>query len=237
VREEVVSVVSHDLRNPLGVVAGAADLLLDLPLEDAERQKQARIIRRSAQRMGRLIEDLLDIARIEAGALVVRPVVEEPGELLSEIQATYASQAKERGVTLEVVLEPDIPSARMDPDRIHQALANLVTNALKFTPAGGCVTLAAGERGEGWIVLSVSDTGPGIPQGMGDRLFDRFWQANRHDRTGSGLGLAIVRGIAEAHGGSVEVTSRPGDGATFSLRLPADPDRQPDAARERVTGA
>jgi PAS domain S-box-containing protein len=235
VREEVVSVVSHDLRNPLGVVAGAADLLLDLPLGEAERQNQARIIRRSAQRMGRLIQDLLDIARIEAGALVVRPTVEGPEGLLEEIHATFAPQAEERAVALEVEVEPDVPAALVDADRIHQALSNLVSNALKFTPPGGRVTLRArGDEDDGWIVLSVSDTGPGIPDEVRHRLFDRFWQASRHDRTGSGLGLAIVRGIAEAHGGRVEVSSRPGEGATFSLHLRAAVDRLPDSAAGKV---
>jgi PAS domain S-box-containing protein len=236
VREEVVSVVSHDLRNPLGVVAGAADLLLDLPLGEAERIKQADIIRRSAQRMGRLIQDLLDVARIEAGALVVRPVVEGPKGILDEIHGVFAPQAEEKGVELEVDIDPGIPPALVDADRIHQALSNLVANALKFTPSGGKVTLSAHEGEEGWIVLSVSDTGPGIPDHMKGRLFDRFWQASRHDRTGSGLGLAIVRGIAEAHGGSVEVLSKKGAGATFSLRLRAATERMADPAAGRAAG-
>ena len=237
VREEVVSVVSHDLRNPLGVVAGAADLLLDLPLGEAERRKQALIIRRSAQRMGRLIQDLLDIARIEAGALVVRPAVERPRGLLEEIHATFGSQAEERAVTLDLDIAPNVPPALVDADRIHQALANLVANALKFTPPGGRVTLRARrDEVDGWIVLSVSDTGPGIPDEVRDRLFDRFWQASRHDRTGSGLGLAIVRGIAEAHGGRVEVSSRMGEGATFSLHLRSVAARLPDAPAGKVAG-
>lgn len=230
VREEVVSVVSHDLRNPLGVVAGAADLLLDLPLEEPERRKQADIIRRSAERMGRLIEDLLDMARIEAGALVVRPVVEDPRELLDEVRAEFDRQAAERGLSLAVSIETGTPQVLADADRIHQALANLVSNALKFTPEGGAVTLSAAPGDEGWIVLSVADTGPGIPEDTRDRLFDRFWQASRHDRTGSGLGLAIVRGIAEAHGGSVDVISEPEEGATFCLRLPAAGPRSRPAA-------
>jgi PAS domain S-box-containing protein len=204
-RDEVVAIVSHDLRNPLGVVAAAADLLLDLPLDEVERREQAAIIARSAGRMTRLIEDLLDVARIEAGALLVRTAPEEAGPILDEIQAVFRAQAKEKGVTLETVVAEGTPPARADRDRIIQALSNLVGNALKFTSAGGTVTVAAGPV-EGGVALTVSDDGPGIPREEQGQLFDRFWQANRHDRQGAGLGLAIVRGVAEAHGGRVDVS-------------------------------
>lgn len=220
VREEVVSVVSHDLRNPLGVVAGAADLLLDLPLGEEERAKQADIIRRSAQRMGRLMEDLLDVSRIEAGALVVRPVVQSVNEILEEAQDFFAPQAERQDVRLRVDTPAPIPNVLADPDRVQQALANLLANALKFSPAGSEVVLGAGVRDGAAVALTVTDHGPGISKEDQERLFDRFWQASRHDRTGSGLGLAIVRGIAEAHGGTVEVSSEPGGGARFALVLP-----------------
>jgi len=249
-RDEVVSIVSHDLKNPLGVVAGAAELLLDLPLEPEERDNQARIIRRSAERMGRLVGDLLDVARMEAGAMVVRQTAEPVGPLLEEVYENFTPWATERGISLELEVDDQLSTARMDPDRIHQALSNLLGNALKFTPEGGRVTLggrlgsgeeevsgvhsgtrriAPGEPGENGseggslasVVLSVSDTGPGIDPEDAEYLFDRFWQASRDDRTGAGLGLAIVRGIAEAHGGRVEVDSTPGEGATFRVILPA----------------
>ncbi|HSG07963.1 MAG TPA: ATP-binding protein [Longimicrobiales bacterium] len=224
VREEVVSVVSHDLRNPLGVVAGAAELLLDLPLGDAERRNQAEVIRRSAQRMGRLIDDLLDVARIEAGALVVRPVALSPNEILTETGSVFAPQALQAGIELRAQVEGGLPDILVDPDRVQQALANLVGNALKFTPRGGRVTLGAHPAGGGRVALWIRDTGPGMPEEDLDRVFDRFWQASRHDRTGSGLGLAIVRGIAEAHRGTVEVSSRLGEGATVTLTFPSPPE-------------
>jgi signal transduction histidine kinase len=222
VREEVVSIVSHDLRNPLGTVAAAADLLLDLPLDDEERKKQANIIKRSAERMSRLIGDLLDVSRIEAGALVVRPALEDPRGVLEEARSIFAPQAETKGITLEVKVEPDVPSVMLDRDRILQALSNLIGNSLKVTEAGGCITMGAAlvSEGEG-VSISVTDTGPGIPEDAMDRLFDRFWQASRHDRTGSGLGLAIVRGIAEAHHGSVWVYSEVGHGAAFHIVLPS----------------
>jgi signal transduction histidine kinase len=220
VREEVVSVVSHDLRNPLGVVAAAADLLLDLPLDEPERRQQAEIIRRSAERMGRLVENLLDMARLEAGALVVRPAAQGALEILAEVEAYFGPQARDRGVALQVQVGRGVPLVLADPDRVQQALANLVANALKHSPEGGKVVLGAHEHPSGGVALTVRDEGPGIPAEDLPHLFDRFWQASRHDRTGTGLGLAIVRGIAEAHGGSVEVASELGKGALFSLVLP-----------------
>jgi PAS domain S-box-containing protein len=231
VREEVVSVVSHDLRNPLGVVAGAAELLLELPLEERERKRQAEIIRRSAERMRRLVENLLDVARIEAGALVVRAAARSPAEILADVEAFFRSQAEERGVALASVVPPGLPDVLADPDRTQQALANLVANALRFSPAGGRVTLGCHASGEGWVALTVEDQGPGIPAEDVPHLFDRFWQASRDDRTGSGLGLAIVRGIAQAHGGRVEVWSEPGVGTRFTLILPCAADA---ASREEL---
>ncbi len=228
-REEVVSIVSHDLRNPLGVVAAAADLILELPLSEAERKNQAEIIRRSATRMGRLIEDLLDVARIEAGALRVRTEVQDPGDVLEEIRTVFAPQAVERGIRLEIEAGSDVPHARMDRDRVIQALTNLLDNALRFTPEGGRVTVST-SRKDGGVAFSVSDTGPGIAEQALAHLFDRFWRGERNDRKGAGLGLAIVRGIAEAQGGSVEVESRPGEGATFTLRLPTANASEPTPA-------
>ena len=219
-RDEVVAIVSHDLRNPLGVVAAAADILLDLPLDEDERREQASIIARSAGRMGRLIEDLLDVARIEAGALVVRTAQEDAEPILEELEAVFGAQAKDKGVRLETMVAPGTPPARADRDRVIQALSNLLGNALKFVPAGGRVVVAASAVEDG-VALTVSDDGPGVPEEEQGRLFDRFWQAERHGRTGAGLGLAIVRGIAEAHGGRVDVVSSSDEGASFSLILPA----------------
>jgi PAS domain S-box-containing protein len=218
-RDEVVAIVSHDLRNPLGVVVAAAELLIDLPLDEDERRNQSSIIARSAARMGRLIEDLLDVARIEAGALVVRTAPEDAEPILEEIESVFDLQARERGVTLQVRVADGTPPAQADRDRVIQALSNLVGNALKFTPEGGTIQVSAEGAGD-HVSFSVSDDGPGVPPDVQDKLFDRFWQAERHDRTGSGLGLAIVRGIAEAHGGHVDVDSEAGHGARFSLVLP-----------------
>ena len=217
-RDEVVSIVSHDLRNPLGVVAGAADTLIELPLDREERERQATIIARSASRMSRLIEDLLDVSRIEAGAFVVRPSAEEPISVLEEIRDMFEVQAEEAQVALAVGPVCDV-LVRMDHDRVVQALANLVDNALRFTPEGGVVTLGGEVLDQETVSLSVSDTGVGLTQDALDNLFSRFWQAEGDRKGRAGLGLAIVKGVIEAHGGEVLVESEPGVGSTFRLVL------------------
>ncbi len=229
-REDVVSIVSHDLRNPLGVALAAADLLLDLPLDENQRRRQAQIISRSGRRMLRLIEDLLDVARIEAGALVVRPSQEELIPILKEVRDVFSDQATARSLKLEVADSEGEPRARVDRDRIIQAVSNLLDNAVRLTPEGGCITLAAREVDDDAYV-TVTDTGPGIAPEMLDRLFDRFSQDERGTSGAAGLGLAIVKGVAVAHDGDVTVTSRRGQGATFTLRLPK---RGPAAGEEGV---
>ena len=217
-RDEVVSIVSHDLRNPLGVVVGAADTLIELSLDREEREKQAKIIARSASRMSRLIEDLLDVARIEAGAFVVRPSAEEPISVLEEVRDMFEVQADEAQVSLTVGPVSNV-LVRMDHDRVVQALANLVDNALRFTPEGGMITLSGETLDESTVSLSDSDTGVGLAQHALDNLFSRFWQAEGDKKGRAGLGLAIVKGVIEAHGGEVRVESDPGIGSTFHLVL------------------
>jgi PAS domain S-box-containing protein len=217
-REDVISIVSHDLRNPLGVVLAASDLLLDLPLDERERRRQAEVIRRSGKRMLGLIEDLLDVARIEAGVFVVRPSREKLLPILDEARGMFADRAAQRGIVLDVEQVVPDPVARVDRDRILQALANLVDNALRHTPEGGRVALSAQEA-DGFVEVSVKDNGPGIASERIATIFDRFAQG-RDGGGAAGLGLAIVKGVAEAHGGSASVVSEPGRGATFTIRVP-----------------
>jgi PAS domain S-box-containing protein len=218
-REDVVSIVSHDLRNPLGVALAAADLLLDLPLDEKQRRRQAEIIRRSGKRMQSLIEDLLDVSRIEAGVLVVRPSQEDLAQILEEARALCEDQANLRGIRLELEPGLDDPKARVDRDRILQALTNLLDNAIRVTPEGGCVRLSARAEGD-HVLLTVADTGPGVPPEMLGRLFDRFTMTDDDQGGSTGLGLTIVRGVAVAHDGEVRVQSEPGRGAAFTLHLP-----------------
>jgi PAS domain S-box-containing protein len=217
-REDVVSIVSHDLRNPLGVVLAAADLLLDLPLDEVERRRQAQVIRRSGECMQSLIEDLLDVARIEAGAFVLHVSTEELLPILEEVHTLFEDQARTKRIRLEVADCATEPKARIDRDRIIQALANLLDNALRLTPEEGRVVLAVEER-DGCVELSVSDDGPGIEPELLERLFDRFAQSSSSGG-GAGLGLAIVKGVAVAHGGEVTADSIRSEGATFTIRLP-----------------
>lgn len=220
-REDVVSIVSHDLRNPLGVVLAASDILLDLPLDEAERRKQAEVIHRSGKRMQHLIEDLLDVARIEAGALVLRPSREQLLPILEEARDLFLDQAQRRGIRLALGAEAAQggASARVDRDRLLQALANLLDNALRHAPEGGRVTLSVHAE-EDFVDLTVTDDGPGIAPEYLATLFDRFSQSSGDGAGAAGLGLAIVKGVAEAHGGSASVESELGRGATFRIRLP-----------------
>ncbi len=217
-REDVVSIVSHDLRNPLGVALAAADLLLDLPLNEEKRRRQAEIIRRSGKRMQSLIEDLLDVSRIEAGIFVVRPSQEDLSPIIEEAVALFALQASSRSIDLRVdTVGPVL--ARVDRDRIIQALSNLLDNAVRLTPEGEQVVVTARVGGP-WVRISVRDTGPGVSPDIAGRIFDRFSQGAGRDSGSAGLGLAIVKGVAEAHDGTAEVTSIPGQGSTFTLRVP-----------------
>ena len=218
-REDVVSIVSHDLRNPLGVALAAADLLLDLPLDEGQRRRQAKIIARSGRRMQNLIEDLLDVARIEAGALVVRPSLEELVPILEEARDVFLPQAERKGLELFVEAGEGELEARVDRDRIMQALANLLDNAIRLTREGGRVVLGVEDAGAE-LLLTVSDDGPGIAPKLLEGLFDRFSQSDAAGKGGAGLGLAIVEGVATGHRGTVSVDSRVGEGSTFTLRLP-----------------
>lgn len=223
-RDEVLAVVSHDLRNPVGTIFTTASLLLDMDIPPERTREHLVGVKRSAQRMNRLIQDLLDVTRLEAGAMALHSARFPLAELLDDVVSAHRRQAEDRGVELRVLPAPEGGEGWGDRDRVYQALANLVENGLKFTPEGGVVEVGVRYDGPHTdTVLRVSDSGPGIPAHDLDRMFDRFWQASRKDSRGAGLGLSIVRGIAEAHRGRVWVESEEGKGASFFFRLPAAP--------------
>ena len=221
-RDEVLGVVSHDLRNPLSVISMCTRVLLENPPEgDTERRELLSTIDESAQWMQRMIRDLLDVSIIEAGALSIERHSEDVAPIVERAVEMFAAQAAERSVMLYEDVPPDVPPVNADAGRLLQVLANLIANAVKFTQAGGKVTVAAALEND-QVVISVADTGPGIPAEHLPHIFERYWHARRTARTrGSGLGLAIVKGIIDAHGGRVAVTSDVGRGSTFTVSLPA----------------
>jgi signal transduction histidine kinase len=176
------------------------------------------MIVRSVERMNRMIQDLLEVAKLEAGRLgmATRPV--DVAALIAEAEETLRPLAAERSIRLESAVARGLPAVTADADRVLQVIGNLVSNAIKFTPAGGRITLAAAHAGDE-VRFAVTDTGCGIPSDHLSRVFRRFWQADRTDRRGIGLGLAISEGIVQAHGGRIWVESRVGVGTTFFFTL------------------
>ena len=230
VRDEVLGIVAHDLRSPLNSISlwtqvverqiqkqGSADL-------QTRSQEALGSIASACRRMSRLIQDLLDVARLEAGRLSLNVSPQTPASLLRE--AMDSARPEATGLQLHLEAPPDAPPVLADRDRLLQVFSNLLGNAMKFTPAGGEIQVGARVEDE-QVLFYVRDTGPGIPAGSLAHIFDRFWQANRTDRRGAGLGLSIARGIVEAHGGRLQVESEPGRGSTFSFTVPAVPRAKP----------
>jgi signal transduction histidine kinase len=221
-RDDTLAAISHDLRNGLNTVLTAAGLLLrSLPPDDAGRRDRRHVeaIRRSAERMNRLIGDLLDVASIEAGRLFVEPRSEPVRPMLQEALAACRDQAREKSLTVEQSngsVEIDVVC---DRERVLQVLGNLIGNAIKFTPDGGSVRVNA-EQLDAEVLFSVRDSGIGVSPKQLPHVFDRFWQATPKARLGSGLGLTIAKGVVEALGGRIWVESRPGEGTTFFFTLP-----------------
>lgn len=218
-RDEVLAIVAHDLRTPLDAILTSVAFLMDVEHSEEERRRLLSVIRRSASGMHRLIDDLLDVARMESGAFAVDLHPCDLGALARDVVEQFRRQAANAGLALECHIESDSIVATADRHRIAQVLQNLIGNALKFTPAGGRVTVDVTRGDTGGVRCSVVDTGAGIAPDDLSRLFERFWQARRDRRGGAGLGLAIARGIVEAHGARLEVDSDLGAGSTFFFHL------------------
>jgi len=219
-REDLLAIVSHDLRNPLGVVLASTSLLLksNLPPDKQERaRRQVEAIQRAGNRMNRLIRDLLDFASIQAGRLSVSLRPQDVAAMVTEVLDVMEPLASPKGQHLVADVAPGL-AIRCDHDRVIQLFSNLVGNAIKFTPDGGTITVRAVSESDG-VRFSVSDTGPGIPREELAHVFDRYYQAQRKNRDGIGLGLSIARGIVEAHGGRIWAESEEGKGSTFSFTL------------------
>ncbi len=219
-RDAVLGIVAHDLRNPLYGISLALDLLCRR-VGGPERRNQRPIeaIRRQVARMNRLIQDLLDVARLDAGALTIRPDRVPADKLVLEAEESQRPIIAAASLDLRTDIQAGLPDLWADRDRLLQVFENLVGNAAKFTNPSGRVTIGAATR-EHDILFWVADTGAGIPAEHVEHLFDRFWQASRTDRRGAGLGLPIAKGIVEAHGGTMWVESHLGVGTTFYFTIP-----------------
>ena len=229
-RDEMVAFVSHDLRDPLQSISAATATLRREP-QTEENAESLKSIERASTQMQRLVQDLLDISLIEAGRLLIdREEVDLP-DLMLELQTLVFPQIKAKNARLETRLAADSPRVSIDRHRILEVLLNLIGNSLKFGAAGGLVTVGV-ERKEDAVRFWVQDTGAGISPEQLDRIFDRFWRADRG--AGAGLGLSVAKGIVEAHGGRIDVTSQVGAGSTFFFTLPLQPATDGSSARQRL---
>ena len=219
-RDDMMAVVSHDLRDPLQAIS-AATATLRLERQSAGNTESLESIALASAQMRLLVQDLLDISLIEAGRLPIHREQVALPELMLEAQTLLQPQVEDKNTRIETRLVVNLPTISVDRHRILQVLLNLLGNAVKFGSAGGRVTLGA-ERQDDAVRVWVEDTGPGISVEQQDRVFDRFWRADRYAGAGVGLGLAVARGIVEAHGGRIGLTSRLGAGSTFFFTLPLD---------------
>jgi signal transduction histidine kinase len=211
--------ISHELRTPLTSIQGFAQAIADGEATGAAITPAANIIQRESRRLMRMVEGLLQVARLQSGAQDLAKERVDPAQLLATARAALEPQAHDAGVRL--VFEPsDLPTMRGDPDRLAQLFLNLIDNAVKHSPRGGAVVVQ-GSRSDGQLLVTIRDEGSGLPQGADKRLFRRFYRGdNAAQRDGAGLGLAIAQAIAEAHGGSISARNVDAGGAEFTVKLP-----------------
>ena len=224
-KAEFLSIASHELKTPINVILGYVQLMVEEVYGTiSEKQREVlHTVESQARSLARLTKNLLDIGRFDAGGGTVSPRAIELRALLVELEMAFRVLAEQRGVTLNVTWADDAPhEVQWDPDRMSEVLGNLLGNAVKFTPSGGCVSLRVDKAGDG-VVIEVRDTGAGIPPDQLPHIFEKFYQADNQasaSQRGTGLGLAIAKGIVEAHKGTITVESTPGVGTVFTLVLP-----------------
>jgi signal transduction histidine kinase len=221
-RDDFMGIVSHDLLNLLNAMIGISSLIEKEAAQENHVERvvaHARRVQRSGVRMRRLVGDLVDVASIEAGMLAVTRTVGDPADVVTEAVETFHAEAAASGISLTAEIAPGVPAVAFDAARILQVLCNLLSNALKFTPAQGSIVVRL-ERRDDDIVCCVSDTGEGIPDDKLEVVFDRFVQLTKHDRRGVGLGLFISKCIVQGHGGRIWVENGIGRGSTVCFTLP-----------------
>ena len=222
-RDDFLGIVSHDLRNLLGgIVLAARHIAVVAKGGDADAAilSGSERIERYAARMNRLVGDLLDVAAIESGNLSVMPVQGDAMAAVTEAIERFEAEAATAGLSIEGPVDGPPLITAFDHDRLLQVLVNLIANAVKFTERGGAIRIG-GARDKAGVRITVTDTGRGISPEQYAAVFERFWQAGHADRRGLGLGLYISKSIVEAHGGTLDVESTPGEGSTFTISLPA----------------
>jgi len=225
-KAEFISVASHELKTPLNVIGGYAELLDDGVYGDVSEEQREALdsIRDQTRVLTDLVNQILDISRIEAGGFHVERMDVESRELFGAVRRMFEPLAKQKGIQFDVVVDDGFPTRiHADPDRLrNEVLGNLLSNAFKFTPEGGEIRVDARSGTDGDLVIHVRDSGSGIPEEQLGFIFEKFYQVGSEARVkGSGLGLAIAREIVESHEGSIEASSRPGQGTTFTIHLPA----------------
>jgi two-component system, OmpR family, phosphate regulon sensor histidine kinase PhoR len=222
VRRDFVANVSHELRTPLTIIGGFAETLQDPDIPVKKRTEFARTIYGNTQRMQRIVDELLDLSRIESGHWKPRPEPVRIAEVAAEVFARVSATGEKKEIALETNIDPAASVIHADRTALEQILLNLVENAIRYTPEGGRITIESGVVRNG-ILLKISDTGAGIPSEHLPRIFERFYRADAgrsREAGGTGLGLAIVKHLAEAHGGSVSAESVVGSGTTVSIFFP-----------------
>ena len=223
IRRDFVANVSHELRTPLTAIRGYVEALSESDADPEESRRFLAIIIRHTERMERLVKDLLRLARLDAGQETLAVVACETRTLAQTVATDLARAVAERQQRIDIAIAPGAEIVRGDPARLHDALRNLVANAITYGPAGTTVRIEA-SRNNGTITISVSDEGPGIPEEDLSRVFERFYRVDKsraRDPGGTGLGLAIVKHLVELHGGEVRAGNRPEGGARFTVVLPA----------------
>jgi len=221
IRRDFVANVSHELRTPLTAIRGYVEALSEEDVSTQDKQRFLEIIGRHTQRMERLVKDLLRLARLDAGQETLDVIACDTRSLAEAVVADVGPAADERGQHIEVRIAPGAETIRADPGKLHDALRNLVANAITYAPSQTTIRIDAAPAG-GRVTIAVSDDGPGIPDEDLSRVFERFYRVDKsraRDPGGTGLGLAIVKHLIELHGGTVSAENRPGGGARFVLRI------------------
>ncbi|MDY7034481.1 MAG: ATP-binding protein, partial [Thermodesulfobacteriota bacterium] len=237
-KSEFVSIASHEMRTPMTSIKNAVDIILKKKAGEitVEQDRFLSMAKRNIDRLADLINELLDISRIESGKIDLNYNQVDLRESIENVKSTFQPLAQAKAITLETINDPSLPVIQVDPSRIEQVIINIVANAVKFTPDNGIITIKANHMNktaddtrEGvskLVEVSVADTGIGIPKERIKYVFDKFFQVenslSRHQNKGTGLGLAIAKGIVEAHSGRIWVESEMGKGSTFTFTLPVD---------------